>query len=92
MGRIQGLELLEVGSQLSREWSTCCGGGNLEISDPHLSERMGLRRAEELLSTKASVIVTHCPACVMQLRRCVKKINPDVEVKDLVEILNDVME
>jgi Fe-S oxidoreductase len=40
-----------------------------------------------LLKTEADVIVTHCPACIMQLRRSVQKMKAKVRVLDLVEIL-----
>ena len=60
----------------------------MEASNPKLAERLGQRRVEEFLRTGASVIVSHCPACVMQLRRGAKKIKADVKVMDFVEILD----
>jgi len=87
LGSIENLELREAQADRCGQWSTCCGGGGLEASSPDLSERLGLRRAEELLKTEADVIVTHCPACIMQLRRSVQKMKAKVRVLDLVEIL-----
>lgn len=91
MARIVNLELRESDPEQSRQWSTCCGGGGLEASSPELCERMGLRRVEELLNTGANVIISHCPACVMQLRRSAEKMKADVKVMDLVEILDEAL-
>lgn len=52
---IEGLEVVEPDAEQCGRWSTCCGGGRLEASHPELAERIGLRRAEELLETGASV-------------------------------------
>jgi len=88
---IANLELREAQADRSGQWSTCCGGGGLEGSSPELSERMGLRRAEELLRAGADVIVTHCPACIMQLRRSVEKMKAKTKVLDLVEIIHQAL-
>ena len=85
---IENLELREPQALRCGQWSTCCGGGGLEGNSPELSERLGQRRVEELLSTDAHIIVTHCPACIMQLRTSVKKMRADAMVLDLVEILD----
>jgi len=91
MTSIEGLELREPDPEQCKQWSTCCGGGGLEAGSPELCERLGLRRAEELLSTGANVIVSHCPACVMQLKRSTEKMKADVKVMDLVEILDQAL-
>jgi len=64
----------------------------LEAGSPELSERLGKRRIEELLNTGADVIVSHCPACVMQLKRSAQKTKADVRVLDLVEILDEALQ
>jgi Fe-S oxidoreductase len=92
LNNIEGLELREPDVEQRGQWSTCCGGGGLEAGSPELCERLGRRRAEELLETGAKVIVSHCPACVMQLKNSVKKLKADVAVMDLVEILDEALE
>ena len=89
--RIEGLELREPEPEQCKQWSTCCGGGGLEAGAPELCERVGLRRLEELLNTGAHVIATHCPACVMQLKRSAEKMKADVKVVDLVELLDEAL-
>lgn len=87
LGQIEGLELREPDSEQRGSWSTCCGGGGLEASNPQLAKRLGKRRMEELLETEASVILSHCPACVMQLRGAAKGLRAKVKVMDFVELL-----
>ena len=88
ISRIGNLELLEPGEEQRKQWSTCCGGGGLEASNPQLAERLGGKRSDELLATGAPVIVTSCPACLKQLRQSIKKKNPQVKVMDLIELID----
>ena len=91
IGRIANLELVEPLPEKSREWTTCCGGGGLEASNQKLAERLGSNRADELLATGASIIVTSCPACLKQLRQSLKKKNPQVKVMDLIELIDQAL-
>jgi len=92
INRIEGLELKEPKPEQCRQWSTCCGGGGLETINPRLSERMGIRRMEELLATGATTIATNCPACMMQLRSAARKLKAKVKVIDLIEIIDNALE
>ena len=86
--RIDGVQFAEV-RHTSKEWSTCCGGGGgFEVVFPDISEILAARRAKELLATGASVIVTACPGCVLQLRDGVKALKAkDVMVMDMAQLL-----
>ncbi len=66
----------------------CCGGGGMEASHPELSERLGVRRIDELLKAEAPIIATNCPACMMQLAKATKKLKANVKVMDVIEILD----
>lgn len=93
ISRIEGLEVREPEAMQKGEWSTCCGGGGgMEVCFPELSERLAVRRVEELLATGAQVIATSCPACVMQLLKGINKVKADIEVVDLAEILDEALE
>ena len=85
---IEGLELIDPDPEQCEKWSTCCGGGGLEASHPELSERLGQRRIKELLETRAPIIATNCPACMMQLSKASKILKANVKVIDVVEILD----
>jgi Fe-S oxidoreductase len=92
MNRIEGLELREPEQEQHKQWSTCCGGGGLEVSSPGLSERLGAKRIEELLKTGAPVIVTNCPGCMMQLANSARKLGANVKIWDVAEILDQALE
>ena len=89
---IEGVELIEPDLEQCGKWSTCCGGGGLEITHPELSERVGIRRAEELLKTGANVIVSNCPACELQLTNVIKKMDAKVAVIDFMRLLDEALE
>jgi Fe-S oxidoreductase len=88
---IDGVELMDLDPEQGGKWSTCCGGGGLEATHPELSERIGMRRAEELVKTGAALILSNCPACDLQLTRMVKKLDPNIKVVDLIRFLDDTL-
>ena len=64
----------------------------MEVCFPELSERLAVKRVEELLATGAPVITTSCPACIMQLLKGINKVKADIKVIDLAEILDEALE
>ena len=76
------------------EMATCCGGGGgFEAVFPELSQMLAVNRTRELLETKAEIIVTHCPGCIMQLKNGLKQLKAEnIEVLDLAEIIATAME
>jgi Fe-S oxidoreductase len=89
--RIEGIEFVEMDPEQCGKWSTCCGGGGLEATHPELAERVGIRRMEELLATGASVVLSNCPACEMQLTQTAKKMGASMKVVDLVKFLDEAL-
>jgi Fe-S oxidoreductase len=88
---IEGVRFVELDPEQCGKYSTCCGGGGLEAVHPELSERIGTKRVKELLDTGASVIVTHCPACEMQLNTILQKQGSAVKVIDLVTLIDEAL-
>ncbi len=90
---IEDIELIET-EWTKGDWSTCCGGGGgFEAVFPELSHILAVNRTKELLETKAEIIVTHCPGCIMQLKAGLKELKvSNVEVLDLAEIVAMAME
>ena len=90
---IKGIELVET-DWTRGEWATCCGGGaGFEVVFPELSQILAVNRAKELIETGARIIVTHCPACIMQLKTGLKELKASgVEVLDLTQIVAMAME
>jgi heterodisulfide reductase subunit B len=85
---IEGVEFVDV-DYAKGEWSTCCGGGGgFEVIFPEISHILAKNRAKELLETKASMIVTSCPGCLIQLSAGVKELKArGTEVVDMAELL-----
>jgi Fe-S oxidoreductase len=90
--RIEGVTLVELDPEQSGKYSTCCGGGGLEAVSPELSERIGVKRVKELGKTGASLIVTNCPACEMQLNSILHKQGSAIKVMDLVTLIDEALE
>ena len=88
---IDGVELMELDPEQCGKWSSCCGGGGLEATHHELSERIGMRRAEELVKTGAALILSNCPACDLQLTRMIKKLDPNIKVVDLIRFFDDAL-
>jgi len=88
LNSIKGLELVET-EWTNRRWSTCCGGGGgFEAVFPEMSEMLAENRAKELVETGASIIITHCPGCIMQIQDGLKKLNrEDIKVLDLAQVI-----
>lgn len=70
----------------SRDEEVCCGlGGSYALEFPDVSARVLRRKIESLRETGASMVVTDCPGCVLQLRGGALKTGESFEVKHMVE-------
>jgi hypothetical protein len=89
---IEGIRFADV-ERNKEEWSTCCGGGGgFEVIFPEISHIMAANRVRELLATGASIIVTSCPGCLIQLREGIKKLKArEVQVMDMARVLRMAM-
>ncbi len=91
LAAIPGLQLVEMHER--RERGLCCGGGgDLEMVDPALAQRVAVQTAGRLAATGAQVIVTACPQCVRTLTRGAEQAAPGVAVKDVVELLAEALD
>lgn len=86
---IAGIQLNEMKN--SKEESICCGGGGdrmfLEFQSPRLADL----RTKQAAETGAEILVTACPSCNMNLYDSTRTHNMKLEVKDIAEILKEVM-
>jgi len=68
---IPGLQRVEM--RRSRDRSFCCGGGGLALFyEPKEDERMGVKRVRMAAEAGATVIVTACPFCMVNLEDAIK--------------------
>lgn len=82
---IPGVHLVEAHER--RERGLCCGGGgDLEMVDPALAQRVAVLTTSKLAETGAQAIVTACPQCVRTLTRGAEQGASAVRVLDLVEL------
>jgi glycolate oxidase iron-sulfur subunit len=81
--RIPGVEYRELPEA---DW--CCGGaGSYSMSHYDLSMQILERKMRNIEATGARIVVTPCPACIMQLRYGTEKFDVQVEVLHLSELV-----
>jgi glycolate oxidase iron-sulfur subunit len=81
--RLPGAEFVELPEA---DW--CCGGaGSYALSHYDLAMQVLDRKMENLKKTAADVLVTTCPACILQLSYGVRRHGLKVAVKHLAEVL-----
>ncbi len=66
----------------------CCGGGgSFNLTHYDLAAAIGEHKVEAIREAGVDVVVTECPACVMQLRDMVVRYGLDVEVLSIADLL-----
>ncbi len=76
-----------------RDRDRCCGfGGSFSIDYPEVSKAILDKKIENIVSTSASVVVTECPGCIMQIRGGIMKRGLPIEVLHLSEFLDRYVE
>ena len=81
--RMPGVEYRELPEA---DW--CCGGaGSYALTHHELASQILARKMENIRSTGAGIVVTPCPACMMQLRYGARRFGVPVEVLHLTELL-----
>ena len=74
---IPGLELVPL-----PESELCCGAaGSYNLTQPEMAERLGDRKAANILATGAQAVFTGNVGCLMQITRHLKTVAPDVWVR-----------
>ena len=76
-----------------RDKDRCCGfGGSFSIDYPEVSKAILDKKIDSIVSTNASVVVTECPGCIMQIRGGIMKRGLPIEVLHLSEFLDRYVE
>ena len=71
MDAIEGLNRVEL--EKSRDRSFCCGGGGLMLFyEPEEETRMGVLRVNMAAEAGATVIITACPFCLVNIQDAIK--------------------
>jgi len=89
IGMIPQAQFVELGE--SKETARCCGGGGgVRAADPKAAQRIASRRVKSY-SEKADLLVTSCPFCVTNLRFGNELVQADIEIRDLTEVIDDLL-
>jgi heterodisulfide reductase subunit D len=90
MHAIPGLRLVELPN--NRQNCTCCGGGgNLEMIDPGLSNKIAQNKIEEALSTGADTVVTSCQQCVRSMLTFIRRNKIPLNVLDITQLVRQAL-
>ncbi len=67
-------------------YNRCCGfGGSLALAYPQISLGVGEMKARSVRETGASAVLTACPACILQINRCLARAGVEAQAFHLVE-------
>jgi Fe-S oxidoreductase len=79
------LEMSRSGSQ-----GFCCGAGGARMfMEETIGKRINEERAEEIIATGAKTVAAACPFCATMLRDGILEKESEVQVKDIVEIIDE---
>jgi glycolate oxidase iron-sulfur subunit len=82
---LSGVTLVEM-----RDPQRCCGGGgSFSFYNYDLSKQISQKKVEDIKATEASVVVTGCPGCMLQLKDQLGQKGSPVEVKHLIQVVDE---
>ena len=84
---IPGAKLIEI-PVFNRRYSLCCGGGGGGVwLDRPKDERISDIRVKQALDAGAEILAVACPYCLQMFEDAVKRMEVNIEVKDIAELL-----
>jgi Fe-S oxidoreductase len=93
LARIPGLQFTEMAASKSN--SLCCGGGGGRVwMETEKGDRFSDLRLEQVSAIGAEVLATACPYCITMFEDSCKVLELDekIQIKDISEILREVVE
>jgi len=86
LSHIPGVAVREM--PRNRANAYCCGaGGLIRYSYADISDRAGEERLREAEATGADVLMTSCPACLMQFQQTRSRLRSRIKIMDITEII-----
>jgi Fe-S oxidoreductase len=86
LASIPDLVLVEMATNKTN--ALCCGdGGNLEVYDPYLSQKVAKLRLAQAQDTNSQILVTACARSKRTLAAAISRGNVSLEVLDIVELV-----
>jgi len=82
---IPGIRLVEM-----KESSLCCGSAGIyNLLRPEMAKTLGDRKAENTAQTGATHVITANPGCALQLRASLDRMDSDIQVRHIVDLLDE---
>jgi glycolate oxidase iron-sulfur subunit len=83
LGLIPGLELVSLA-----ESEICCGAaGSYNLTQPEMADRLGQRKAQNILESEAKAVFTGNVGCILQIGRNLRPYRPDLWVAHPIDAL-----
>jgi len=83
-----GAQLIEMPRSKSKGF--CCGAGGARMfMEETIGKRINEERAEEIIAAGAKTVAVACPFCTTMLRDGILEKQSEVQVKDIVEIIDE---
>ena len=71
------------------ESSVCCGSAGIyNLTQPEMADRMGTRKAQNVVATNADVVTTANPGCALQMQSHLRKVQNEMPVRHVIEVLD----
>lgn len=65
LNKIENINYIEM-----KDYDSCCGAaGSFMVKYPQISKDISKEKAKNILATKADIVLTSCPSCVLGLKR-----------------------
>ena len=88
LSSLNGARLIEMPRSKSKGF--CCGAGGARMfMEETIGKRINIERAEEIIAIGAKTVAAACPFCVTMLRDGILDKESNVQVKDIVEIIDE---
>lgn len=88
LAQIPGVTLREM-----NESSLCCGSAGIyNLTQPEMAQRLGKRKAENVVAAGAEIVATANPGCALQMRAHLRESGSPVTVKHVIELLDEAYE
>jgi heterodisulfide reductase subunit D len=88
LNAIPAVKLIEM--EHTRQEAICCGaGGGFKAGFPEDSLEIAKIRIKEALKTGAEIIATSCVFCKTQLNLAIQKMNKEIKVLNIEDIVAD---
>ncbi len=84
LAQIPGVEVVSLADP-----DTCCGSaGTYNIEQPELASRLGQRKVDDILRTRASVVATGNIGCLVQIEKYLRNRNDRISILHTVQVID----